>query len=409
MSRPEHRFTHLLSEELKYIESSKIREILALVETNKEIISFAGGLPADESIPVDLISKLTKKAAKKWKSKIGQYGTTEGVRELREAIIKYMAEKGITVNSIDEVVITAGAQQGIQLCGKTLLDPGDELIVADPTYLAALSVWKGRKAAVRDVNIDSEGMIMSELERKLKQEPKPKFIYDVPTFGNPSGVTMTEKRRKWLIDLLEEYNIIFVEDDPYSELIFDGDPVPPVKSFDTNDNVIYLGTFSKIFAPGLRVGFAIGHKDLIREFVIAKQGIDLCTSTLNQYICTLYLTEGHLSEHLPKVRELYKKGRDAMLSAINKYFPKELGHTYPKGGMFIWINCPEYINTSELLNVAVYDKKVAYVPGKDFEVHGKTNGMRLNYSYMPPEQIKLGIQNLGELLKEKIDEAKTTA
>jgi len=409
MSKPTHRYTPLLSDMHLDIESSEIRDLLKLTEKDKEIISFAGGLPAIESFPLNLIPTLTEKAIKKWGSKTVQYGTTEGVTELREALIDYMAGLGVKVNSIDEIQITTGSQQGIHLCGRTLLNPKDGILVADPTYLAALSVWEEHTENIRDINTDENGMVMSELERKLKLEPKkPKFIYDVPTFGNPSGITMSLERRKHLIELAEEYStedhpILILEDDPYSALRYEGKSIPPVKAFDNGKHVVYLGTFSKTFAPGLRVGFMVGPEDLIKEFSLSKQSLDLCTPALNQYLVTLYLTEGHLQKQIPKIKRIYKERRDTMLKSIRKEFPKEIKYTEPQGGMFIWTTCPEYIDTKELAKIAAMDWKVAYVSGASFRVHGQRNNMRLNFSSTPPEKIEIGIKRLGELLAKEIE------
>jgi 2-aminoadipate transaminase len=334
-----------------------------------------------------------------------QYGTTEGVNELRHELIKYMGNLGVKVDSIDEIVITTGSQQGLQLCGRALIDPGDLIIVADPTYLAALSVWRWQRASLRDVDVDHNGMKINELERKLEQQPLPKFIYDVPTFSNPSGITMNVERRKQFIKLAHEHETIIVEDDPYSALRYDGESVPPVKAFDngSDSHVVYLGTFSKILAPGFRVGWMVGPPDLMKEMAKAKQSIDLCTSPFNQYIAALYLAENYFSEHIEKVKKIYKERRDVMLKEMKDHFPTGIKWTHPEGGMFVWATCPECVNTKELAKVAIKEKKVAYVSGASFRVHGQTNNMRLNFSSSSPEQIEIGIEKLGELLTPEVE------
>ena len=398
-------YTPLLSDALRHAESSEIRDLLALIEKEKDIISFAGGLPANESFPLKTILKLSQDAIEKYGIKAVQYGTTEGVNELRHELIKYMGNLGVKVDSIDEIVITTGSQQGLQLCGRALIDPGDLVIVADPTYLAALSVWRWQRASLRDVDVDHEGMKMNELERKLEQQPRPKFIYDVPTFSNPSGITMSIERRRQFVRLAHEHETIIVEDDPYSALRYDGESVPPVKAFDngSNSHVVYLGTFSKILAPGFRVGWMVGPPDLMKEMAKAKQSIDLCTSPFNQYIAALYLAESYFSEHIEKIKKIYKERRDVMLKEMKDHFPAGIKWTHPEGGMFVWATCPEYVDTKELAKVAIKEKKVAYVSGASFRVHGQTNNMRLNFSSSAPEKIEIGIEKLGELLTQEVE------
>ncbi len=398
-------FEAYFSEKALGMKASEIRELLKLVESS-DVISLAGGLPAPETFPVETIREIAKEVLEKHSDKALQYGTTKGYTPLRLALAEWMRKRYDLPLSKVEIMTTAGSQQALDLIGRVFINPGDIVIVEAPTYLAALNAFRYYEPEFVSVPLDDNGMVTDILEetlKKLKAEGKRvKFVYTVSTFQNPAGVTMTEERRKKLVELAHEYDFIIIEDNPYSELRYSGKPVKPVKHFDDEGRVLYLGTFSKILAPGFRIGWIAGEPHFIRKIEIAKQAIDLCTNTFSQVIAWKYVADGHLDRQIPKIIEFYRPRRNAMLEALEEYMPDGVKWTKPEGGMFVWATLPEGIDTKAIFERAVA-KGVAYVPGEAFFAHRDVkNTMRLNFTYVPEEKIREGIKRLAEVIEEEI-------
>ena len=398
------KFSHLYSKNAREMKASEIRELLKLTE-NPNIISFAGGLPDPKAFPLDKIKEIVNRLLDEKGGQILQYGTTEGVTELRKAIADRMNKKGMDI-TYKNVLITAGSQQALDLISKTFLDPGDMIIVGAPTYLGGTNAFKSYNADMEGVPLDEDGIDPELLAAKLHMlqmhGKHPEILYLIPSFQNPAGVTITEERRREILEVAREYDMIVIEDSPYSELRYSGENVPSMKSMDTDGRVIYLGTFSKILAPGFRVAWCIAEKDLLNKLTIVKQAADLCTNTLGQHIASEYVTRGYLDEHVEKIKALYIGKRDKMLVAMDKYFPPEAKWTKPDGGMFIWVTLPEYIDTKEMFPRAI-ENNVAYVNGAAFFAdHSGKNTMRLNFTYATDEQIDIGIKRLADTIKQEI-------
>ncbi|MEW5760129.1 MAG: PLP-dependent aminotransferase family protein [Candidatus Thermoplasmatota archaeon] len=388
--------------------ASEIRELLKLTE-QPDIISFAGGLPNPKCFPYNEIKEIIGDVIKKDGERALQYSTTEGVVKLREDLIEIMRKDGIKAE-LEDTLITTGSQQGLDLIGRIFIDPGDEIIVGAPTYLGGCNAYRFYLAKFEPIKLDDDGLSPELIEERIKKVNKKgrrvKFIYTIPTFQNPSGITMPETRRKKIIDIANEYDVIIVEDDPYSKLRYEGKHIKPIKAFDDIGRVVYLGTFSKLLAPGFRIGWAIGQKDIIRKMVLAKQGTDLCTPAFTQYIAHKFIEHGFFYKHIEKIKATYKKKRNIMLSSMEKYFPNCVKWTKSEGGLFTWAVCPEDIDTDELLVDAVKER-VAYVSGKAFFVDGSgQNTMRLNFSHPADEKIEEGVKRLGKVIKEKTEKIK---
>ena len=399
-------FDDEFSEIAKRLKASEIRELLKLTQ-EPEIISFAGGLPNPKSFPVEKVKMITDKLLENDGAKILQYGSTEGVNSFRDTLAERMKTKyGIKNVKRNNILITAGSQQGLYLLAKILINPRDIVVVEAPTYIGVLTAFQSYEPSYIGIEMGDEGMRTDILESKLKKlkadGKKPKLIYTVPTFQNPAGVTMNLDRRKHLLELAEKYNILIVEDDPYGELRYSGEKLPSLKSMDEDDRVMYLGTFSKILAPGMRLAHLIAHEDIIHKAVLAKQGMDLCTNTLAQYIARDYIKYGYLDEQIPEIIKLYKEKRDLMLDLMDDYFPSEVKWTKPDGGMFLWVTLPEHVDTEKMFKRAI-ENKVAYVIGCAFYPdRSHKNTMRLNFTYSTNEQIREGIKRLSKVIKEEI-------
>ncbi|MFW6195829.1 MAG: PLP-dependent aminotransferase family protein [Thermoplasmatota archaeon] len=390
------------------MKASEIRELLKLIQ-KPGLISFAGGLPNPEAFPTEETREIINNLLDEMGDKILQYGSTEGVNNLRDELAKMMTGRGMPVER-DNIVITAGSQQALELLSKVLLDPGDTIIVGSPTYLGATGAFRAFEANMETVRVEEDGMDMEMLDKKvgqlIKMGRKPKFVYLVPTFQNPSGATMSAEKRHKLIDIAEKYDILIVEDSPYSHLRYEGEPMPHLMSIDDDDRVVRLETFSKILAPGFRIAWCTGPKTLIDKMVIAKQATDLCTNPFGQYVAWKYVSEGILDKHLEEIKELYNKKRLTMLEAMEEHFPEEAEWNRPMGGMFIWAKLPEYVNTREMFDKAV-QRNVAYVVGDAFFVEDRGyNTMRINFTHSSEEEIKEGIKHLGEVIKEEIKQKK---
>lgn len=386
------------------LSGSATREILKLTAL-PDMISFAGGLPATECLPVEDVKKITADILGGGRA-IGalQYGLSEGVPEFRRELIGFLADVGISAE-IDNLFVVSGGQQGIDLMCKVMLDKGDVVLVENPTYLAFLQIAATYEAKVVGVDSDGEGLVLADLELKIKKY-KPKFIYVVPTFSNPTGRSYTAENRRGIAELADKYGVYVLEDDPYSRLRFSGEKVPALKAYDRSEKVVYVTSFSKILSPGLRVAVITGGKEIIRKLVIAKQGTDLHTCALSQYIACEYLKRGLLKPNIEKSLPIYRTRKDAMCKALDKYMPEEFTRTDPEGGLFVWGEFSLPVNTEKCFPEAV-ERKVAYVQGRVFYV-GDTgyNTLRLNYSNSDEEKIERGVKALGEMFKKKITEVK---
>ena len=394
----------LYSDRAGKMRKSEIRELLKVTQ-DPEIVSLAGGLPNPKSFPIQDLQGIVNSVLKHHGATALQYGTTQGVEELRKAIAERSCKDGIDATA-DNVIITSGSQQALDTVGKIFLNPGDTAVVGLPTYLGGINAFRSYEANLVGIPLDKDGMIIDALEEKIKELLKenftPKFIYAVPTFQNPAGVVMPESRRKKLIDIAKEYNLVIVEDDPYSKLRFDSSHVKPIKAFDDEGRVIYMSTFSKILSPGFRLAWTIASEELTRKMTICKQALDLCTNTFVQFIANEFIKSGSLDLHIMKICEMYKPKRDIMMNAMKKYFPDGYICNKPAGGMFAWVTLPEEIDT-EIMFLDALKEKVAYVHGKAFCVDGGGGrSMRLNFSYSTNEQLEEGMKRLGAVIDKKL-------
>ncbi len=401
-------YSHIFSERAHGMKASEIRELLKLTQ-RPGVISFAGGLPNPDAFPKETTREIINELLDEMPEKVLQYGSTEGVPELREVLAKNMQDRGMKVKK-NQIMITHGSQQALDLLSKVLLDPGDTIVVGSPTYLGATGAFRAFQCRMETVPVRENGMDMDALDSKLKEldkeGKKPKFIYTVPTFQNPSGVTIPGDKRKKLLEIASKYDVLVVEDSPYSYLRYEGEPQPHLMSLDKEERVVRLQTFSKILAPGFRIAWTVGPAKLIDKMVIAKQATDLCTNPFGQYVAWKYIASGALDEHLEKIKKLYNEKRLTMLEAMDEHFPEEAKWKRPEGGMFIWVTLPEYINTREMFEKAL-QKNVAYVVGDAFYVENEGyNTMRLNFSHSSEEEIKEGIERLGKVIKQEISEKK---
>ncbi|MCC6604177.1 MAG: PLP-dependent aminotransferase family protein [Anaerolineae bacterium] len=415
MSTPWH---HRYAQRTQRMGSSMIRELLKLTQ-KPEIISFAGGLPAPEMFPVAAFEAATQRVLRQFGSQALQYSTTEGYLPLRELIVEKMGRYGIEA-SVDNVLITSGSQQALDMIGKLLINPGDLILTEQPTYLGALQAWRAYQAEFATVPIDDDGLRVDLLEEALCGGPK--FMYVLPNFQNPGGVTLSYERRLALIDIADRYGVPIIEDDPYGELRFEGEHLPPLVVLDADKlngrqytshseshsyfkgNVIYMSTFSKTLAPGLRLGWIVAPASVIQHCVMAKQGMDLHTSSFVQMVAYEVAKDGFLAEHVRQIRQVYRERRDIMLAAMAEFFPPEVRWTQPKGGLFLWVTLPEGMDSTAVLQQAIAHN-VAFVPGATFypDNDQQTNSFRLNFSNATPEQIWEGIGRLGHVLAEVLD------
>src|SRR5512146_2671757 len=390
--------------------SSVIRELLKFTE-QPDIISFAGGLPAPEVFPLKEFQEACNVVLAEHPTQALQYGPTEGHRPLREMIARHASRYMVEVTP-DNILITSGSQQALDFIGRLFINRGDYIVVESPTYLGALQAWNAYGAQYIPVRADENGMVVDELEAALRIGPK--FIYVLPNFQNPSGSTLSLERRKQLVVLADKYGVPIVEDDPYGQLRYDGDHIPSVVSLDSeyrgpngghySGNVIYLSTFSKLLAPGLRLAWVIAPEQVIRKLVMTKQAADLHTATFNQYVAYEVGKGGFLDEHVKVIRATYKERRDVMFEMMEEVFPQGVTWSKPKGGMFLWGILPEEMDAAEVLKRAI-EKKVAFVPGEAFHPNGGgKNTMRLNFSYCAPDTIREGITRLATTLKETVKE-----
>ncbi|MGY6209037.1 aminotransferase-like domain-containing protein [Cytobacillus firmus] len=391
---------HKFAERARFVTSSETREILKVTE-RPEVISFAGGLPAPELFPVEALKEVCNAVLTEEGAAALQYSTTEGYIPLREAICQRMKSAGID-SSIENVLITSGSQQAIDLTGRLFINEGDTIICESPTYLAAINVFKSYNAKFVEVAMDDDGMVMEELEQMLRDHPDAKFIYTIPDFQNPTGRTLKLERRKRMIELANQYDVLILEDNPYGAVRFAGEELPPVKHFDTEGRVIYLSTFSKIFTPGLRLGWICADETFIDKYVAFKQTADLHTDSFAQRITAKYMELYDIEEHINKIKAVYKERCTAMLSCIEEFFPNHLSYSKPEGGLFIWVELPEGIDSAHIFTECLKNN-VACVPGAPFFPNGtQKNTLRLNYSNMSKERIIEGMKRMGEVLHREL-------
>lgn len=381
---------------------SEIRELLK-VTRQPNIISFAGGYPDPETFPVKELEDISCQLLREKGAIALQYGPTEGEGLLREEIAKWMSREKSSIGH-QNILITAGSQQGLDIISKIFLDPNDIVIVELPSYIGGLQAFNAYRAKMIGVPHDDKGMKMGFLEKTLsklaKRNRKPKFIYVVPDFQNPSGVTMSLKRRQALLEIAYRYEIPILEDSPYRDLRYLGESVPAIYSLDTQDQVIVLGTFSKLLCPGLRMAWIMAPTEWMDRMVVAKQSMDLCSPTYTQLLVAEYLRRGLLPRQIEKIRHLYGRKLKVMLKALEKHMPKGVKWSQPKGGLFLWIELPKKISATDLFPKAIRNK-VAYVVGSAFHCDGKGhNTMRINFSYPSEEQIVQGVQRLAQMLRE---------
>ncbi len=384
---------------MTHLKASEIRELLKITEM-PEIISFAGGLPAPELFPVDELIDVSRRVLSESGQTALQYTTTEGYAPLRAWIADRVNKTRGTSFDADNILLTSGSQQALDLSGKVFLDEGDVVLCESPTYLAAISAFRAYGCRFIEVPTDEGGMLMDALEEMLNAEERVKFIYVIPDFQNPTGRTWYKNRREQLCRLAEAYNVVILEDDPYGELRFEGERLPSVKSYDRTDCVFYFGTFSKILCPGYRIGWIAGEKQAVRKYVLVKQGTDLQCNTLAQHELMKYLELYDIDRHIEKIRSVYKQRRDIAISTMEREFPESVRFNRPQGGLFTWAVLPEHIDTRKLLEKSL-ERKVAFVPGGSFFPNGgHLNTMRLNFSNMPEDRLEEGLCSLGAVIKE---------
>lgn len=391
----------ILSDSAKSMKRSVIRELLKLTQ-KPEIISFAGGLPAPSTFPIDELKQICNEVLEEDGDAALQYGATEGDTKLRNILTERYQKQGLNI-SADNLVILTSSQQGLDLAGKIFLNKGDKFICGLPSYLGGLGAFSSYGAVPVGIKFDKFGMRSDLLEislaKMLEDEELPKFIYVIPDFQNPAGITMPEFRRLEIIAIAKKYNILIIEDSPYRELRFEGDAQRMMYDLDNSGHVIALGTFSKIFVPGFRIGWVTAHEAIIDKFVKAKQSTDLCTSPFVQKIAAKYLEKGFFDKNLKGIIQMYHRKRDIMLEAFEKYMPKGVSWTKPEGGLFLFLNLPEDMNAEDLFEIAI-QKNVAFVLGSVFHCDGSgKNTMRINFSFVDEEQNKIGVQRLAESIK----------
>ncbi|WP_270440900.1 PLP-dependent aminotransferase family protein [Acidaminococcus provencensis] len=381
------------------MQASAVREILKVTQ-RPEVISFAGGLPAPELFPVDEIAKVCAEVCKDEGRKVLQYATTEGNPGLRQKIADRINRKYKSNLKAENILITTGSQQNLDLAGKIFFDEGDVVLMESPTYLAAINAFKAYGPEFKEVPTDEKGMIPEELEKILASTPKIKLIYVIPDFQNPTGICWTLERRKAFMDLINKYEVPVLEDNPYGELRYDGETLPSLMSMDTKGLVMGMGTFSKTFCPGLRIGWLAANTTLLAEFVKVKQSADLHTSAFDQAIIDRYMDEYSLDEHVKEINALYKHRRDLLIKTMEETFKDGTTWTHPDGGLFLWLTFPEGVSARKVFDKCI-EKNVAGVLGEFFYPNGHNDHhMRINYSNMPDDRIVEGIHRMAAALQE---------
>ncbi|MGI8460706.1 MAG: PLP-dependent aminotransferase family protein [Solirubrobacterales bacterium] len=398
------RYAGLFAARTRVMRSSAMRDLMAIT-SRPEVISLAGGLPDTSAFPAASFAAQMTRIAQESAAEALQYGPTEGFEETRDCIREVMAAEGMSPEP-EDIIVTTGGQQAIDLITKTLIDPGDPVICEAPTYPGAVPVFCSYEADVHQVTTDGEGMRIDELEQLLDKLAadgrRPKFVYTVPSFQNPAGVTLSAERRRRLVEIARERELLIVEDNPYGLLRYEGTPEAPLYKLDGGDYVVYLGTFSKILSPGIRLGWLCAPPPVMEKVVLGKQAADLCTSTLTQYFVREYFKEGRWREYVENVTEIYRGRRDAMLEALEAHFPAQARWTRPEGGLFVWATLPDYIDTGDLLARALREN-VAFVPGVAAYTDGRgSHSMRLNFSGVTEDEIREGVRRIGKVIGEQV-------
>ena len=403
-SRDLERYAGLFARRTQVMRSSAMRDLMAIT-ARPEVISLAGGLPDTSTFPSDSFAAQMTRIAHESSAEALQYGPTEGFEETKACIASVMAAEGMSPDP-DDLLVTTGGQQAIDLVTKTLVDPGDPVICEAPTYPGAVPTFCSYEADVHQVSTDDDGMRIDELEQVLTalaaSGRRPKFIYSVPSFQNPAGVTMSEERRRRLVELAREHEVLVCEDNPYGLLRYDGDPQPTLYSLDGGDYVLYIGTFSKILSPGIRIGWVAAPPPILEKIALGKQAADLCTSTLTQFFVREYFAEERWRSYIDDLVEIYRSRRDVMLDALERHFPPQAEWTHPDGGLFVWATLPDYIDTTDLLAKALREN-VAFVPGRAAYADGRgASSMRLNFSGSDEEELREGVRRIGRVVSEQV-------
>ncbi|HBU12504.1 MAG TPA: aminotransferase [Clostridiales bacterium] len=386
---------HQFADRFDGVTGSEIRKIFALL-SDPEIISFAGGNPSPEAFPNETLAQIASGLIASDGARVLQYGNTKGLPELLSLLA---GQNSGVMKEYDDIIMLSGSSQGIELFTRTMLNEGDAMLVESPTFLGALQTFFLARADVRPVELQEDGVDLADLECKIERYA-PKFFYIIPTFQNPSGITTSGEKRRRVYELCKQYGVMVLEDDPYAELRYEGEPLPSIKSYDDSGLVCRLQSFSKTVSPGLRVGYAIAHRDVIGKFNLLKQGQDVHTSNLTQAMVYEFLRGGYFGEHVAALCKRYKAQRDCMLAAIEKYFPKEVRCTRPLGGLFLWAALPEGMDAKSLFSACV-ERKVAFVPGQPFFVEpGHENTLRMNFSMPNCADIEAGVERMGRIIRE---------
>jgi 2-aminoadipate transaminase len=398
------RYAGLFAERTKVMKSSAMRDLMAITE-RPEVISLAGGFPDTSTFPADSYAALMRGVATDSCARALQYAPTEGMAVVKECVREVMRAEGVAVDA-DDLLITTGGQQVIDLVCKTLLDPGDVVVAEAPTYPGAVPTFSTYQADVVQVAVDGEGMVVDELEATLGELEaagrRPKFIYTVPTFQNPAGVTLSLARRERLVEIAHERELLVLEDNPYGLLRFEGDPLPTLRELDGGEFVIYLGTFSKILSPGIRLGWTAAPRPVLEKMNLGKQAADLCSSSMTQHFVAAYFAAGAWEGYVRSLVEIYRRRRDVMLDALAEHLPREADWTRPRGGLFVWATLPDYIDTTDLLARALRED-VAFVPGRAAYVDGRGGSeMRLNFSGVDEDDIREGVRRIGKVVAEQV-------
>jgi 2-aminoadipate transaminase len=398
------RYAGLFASRTRVMKSSAMRDIMSVI-ARPEVISLAGGLPDTSSFPPATFAAMTARIAEESCARALQYGPTEGLEGTKRCIVEVMAAEGMRAD-LDDMIVTTGGQQVIDLVTKTLIDPGDVIIAEGPTYPGAVPVFHAYQADVVQIDVDPDGMRVDLLEETLdrleRDGRRPKFIYTVPSFQNPAGVTMSLPRRRRLVEVAHARELLVLEDNPYGLLRYEGEPTPPLYALDGGVYVMYLGTFSKIFSPGIRLGWVVAPPPVLEKINLGKQEADLCTSTLSQLMVQAYFELETWRDYVSSLTEIYRARRDTMLDALAEDFPPQAQWTRPAGGLFIWAELPGFIDTTDLLARALREN-VAFVPGEGAFLDGRgRSSMRLNFSGSNEDEIREGVRRIGEVIKEQV-------
>ncbi len=397
------RYGSLFAARTQVMKSSAMRDLMALTE-REDVISLAGGMPDTTTFPAASYASLMSKVAAESCARALQYGPTEGLTLVKRCIVDVMAAESMEIDH-DELLVTTGGQQVIDLVCKTLVDPGDVVVCEAPTYPGAVPTFSSYQADVVQITMDRDGMCVDELESTLdeleREGRKPKFIYTVPNFHNPAGVTLSLQRRRDLVRIAAERELLVLEDNPYGLLRYEGDPLPTLRSLN-DEFVIYASTFSKILSPGVRLGWAAAPAPVLQKMNIGKQASDLCSSSISQYFVGAYFAAGPWDDYVRSLIEIYRRRRDVMLDSLAEHFPRAASWTHPEGGLFIWATLPDYIDTTDLLARALQEH-VAFVPGRAAYVDGRgASSMRLNFSGVEEDEIREGVRRIGEVVREQV-------